>query len=160
WTPAVTAESPVRGFARVVKEDLVNPDLLFLGTEFGLWVSLDGGGQWAQYKGGELPSVPVFDMAIHPRDHDLVIATHGGGIWIVDDITPLRAMTRATIAKDVVFIETGPSVQRIPARGGWMNGDAQFVGHNSPDDANITYYQRKRPIFGDFKIEIFDEAGK
>lgn len=160
WAPVVGEGSSVRGFAHVVKEDLVNRDLLFVGTEFGLWVSLDGGRQWAQYKGGELPSVPVMDLAIHPRDHDLVIATHGRGIWIVDDITPLRAMTAETLAKEVIFIESKSSVQRISASGGWANGDAQFIGPNSPDEATITYYQKKRHIFGDFKIEVFDEGGK
>src|SRR5436309_5150844 len=87
WTPLAAEGSPVRGYAHVVREDLVNRDLLFVGTEFGLWMSLDGGRQWAQYKGGDMPSVAVRDLAIHPRDHDLVIATHGRGIWIIDDIT-------------------------------------------------------------------------
>jgi photosystem II stability/assembly factor-like uncharacterized protein len=160
WTAVVPAGSPVRGFAHVVKEDLVNRDLLFVGTEFGLWVSLDGGRQWAAYKGGEFPNVPVRDLAIHPRDHDLVIATHGRGIWIVDDITPLRALTPATVAKDLVFIQTKPTTQAIPAQGGWMNGDAVFVGANPSDDAVITYYQKKRHIFGDLKMEVFDENGK
>jgi photosystem II stability/assembly factor-like uncharacterized protein len=160
WTPVATEGSSVRGFAHVIKEDLVNRDLLFLGTEFGLWVSLDGGKQWAQYKGGELPSVPVYDLAIHPRDHDLVIATHGRGIWIVDDIGPLRAMTPETRAKDVDFIGIKPAVQRISAWGGWANGDAVFVGPNSADEAAITYYQKKRHIFGDLKIEVFDSEGK
>src|SRR5262249_55672860 len=160
WAPLVAADSTVRGYAHVVKEDLVNRDLLFVGTEFGLWVSLDGGRQWAQYKGGELPSVPVMDLAIHPRDHDLVIATHGRGIWIVDDITPLRALTPETIAKDVAFIKTKPSAQGISGPGGWVNGDAVFVGPNSPDEAIITYYQKKRHIFGDLTMEVFDEGGK
>src|SRR5205823_2759250 len=126
----------------------------------GLWVSVDGGRQWAQYKGGDLPSAPVMDLAIHPRDHDLVIGTHGRGIWIVDDITPLRALTPEMLAKDVVFIETKPSVQRVSASGGWSNGDAVFIGPNPPDQAVITYYQKKRHIFGDLKIEVFDEDGK
>ena len=160
WTSLVRDGSPVRGYARVVKEDLVNRDLLFLGTEFGLWVSLDGGRQWTQYTGGDLPSVPVADLAIQPREHDLVIATHGRGIWIVDDITPLRVLTPETLAKDVVFIETRPSVQRVFASGGWSNGDAAFLGPNSPDEASITYYQKKRHIFGDLKIEVFDDGGK
>ena len=160
WKSISGAGSTVRGYAHVVKEDLVNQNLLFLGTEFGLWVSLDGGSQWVQYKGGELPNVPVMDLAIHPRDHDLVIATHGRGIWIVDDITPLRALTAETLGKEVVFLGTIASAQSLPAFGGWMNGDAQFVGNNRTDDALITYYQNKRHIFGDLKIEVFDEAGK
>ncbi len=159
WAPVVARTSPVRGYAHVVKEDPVNKDLLFLGTELGLWISLDGGGQWAQYKGSGLPSVAVRDLAIHPRDHDLVIATHGRGIWIVDDITPLRTLTPEMLAKEAVFIQAKPSVQRIPASGGWANGDAAFAGPNPPDEAVITYYQKKRHIFGDLKIEVFDQGG-
>ena len=160
WMPLVAQDGPVRGYAHVVKEDLVSRDLLFVGTEFGLWVSLDGGKQWAQYTGGDLPAVAVRDLAIHPRDHDLVIATHGRGIWIVDDITPLRALTPETLAKEAVFINAKPSVQNIPAGGGWVNGDAAFVGPNPPDEAVITYYQRKRHIFGDLKIEVLDQTGQ
>jgi photosystem II stability/assembly factor-like uncharacterized protein len=159
WTSVVAAGN-VRGYAHVVKEDLVNRELLFVGTELGLWVSLDGGRQWAQYKGGDLPSVAVRDLAIHPRDKDLVIATHGRGIWIIDDITPLRALTPANLAKEAAFIEARPTVQAIPAGGGWVNGDAVFTGANPTDEAVITYYQQKRHIFGDLKIEILDESGK
>jgi len=160
WAALAAPDSPVKGYAHVVKEDLVNKDLLFLGTELGLWVSVDGGQQWAHYKGNDLPNVAVRDLAIHPRDNDLVIATHGRGIWIVDDITPLRALTPATLASNAVFMQARPVVQRIPAQGGWANGDAAFVGPNPPDDAVITYYQKKRHIFGDLKIEVFDQAGK
>lgn len=156
WTSIVAPDSPMRGYAHVVKEDLVNKDLLFVGTEFGLWISLDGGRLWAQYKGNDFPNVAVRDLAIHPRDNDLVIATHGRGIWIVDDITPLRALTAETLAKDIAFLQAQPSQQRIQAGGGWVNGDAAFVGDNPTDEAVITYYQKKRHIFGDLKIEIFD----
>ena len=62
--------------------------LLYVGTEFGLWISNDGGKTFAQFKAGDFPAVAVRDIAIHPRDHDLVLATHGRGIWIVDDLTP------------------------------------------------------------------------
>jgi len=160
WTPVITDGAPVRGFAHVIKEDLVNRDLLFLGTEQGLFISLDGGKQWAQYKGGDLPNVAVDDLAIHPRDNDLVIATHGRGIWIVDNITPLRALTPEVLQKDVVFMQTAPVVQRIPAQGGWANGDAAFEGANPPDGAVITYYQRTRHIFGDLSIDVTDANGK
>ena len=160
WTPLVPEGSPVRGYAHVVRQDLVNNDLLFVGTEFGLWVSLDGGRRWAQYKGGDLPSVAVRDLAIHPRDNDLVIATHGRGIWIVDDITPLRALTPDALAKDAFFIEGRPTVQSVTGGGGWATGDAEFTGPNPEGDAVITYYQRRRHIFGDLKIEVFDPEGK
>jgi photosystem II stability/assembly factor-like uncharacterized protein len=160
WTALVGPDSPVRGYAHVIKEDPVAPNLLFLGTELGLWVSVDGGKQWAHYKGGDLPAVAVRDLAIHPRDHDLVIGTHGRGIWIVDDISPLRALTPEALASAVTFLPGRATVQRLQAGGGWANGDAMFVGPNPPGDAVITYYQRRRHIFGDMKLEVFDASGK
>ncbi len=160
WTPLVAEGGAVRGYAHVIKEDLVNKDLLFLGTELGLWISIDGGKQWAQYKGGELPNVAVRDLVIHPRDHDLIIGTHGRGIWIVDDITPLRALTPEALSKEALFVQAKPSVQSISGGGGWANGDAVFVGPNPTDEAVITYYQKKRHIFGDLKIEVLDSTGK
>jgi hypothetical protein len=160
WSPVVDAASPVKGYAHVVKEDLVNKDLLYVGTEFGLWISIDGGKQWAQYKGGDFPCVAVRDIVVHPRDHDLVIATHGRGIWIIDDITPLRTLNSETLQKDAIFISAKPAVQQIPAGGGWAYGDATFSGPNPTDDATITYYQKRRHIFGDLKIEVLDEQGK
>ena len=159
WTPLVAADSTVRGYAHVIREDPVNPNLIYLGTEFGLWISVDGGRQWAQYKGGELPNVAVRDLAIHPRENDLVIATHGRGIWVVDDITPLRALTADVLDKAVMFMPSRPVVQRIFAFGGWPTGDAQYAGPNPPNDV-VTYYQKKRHIFGDLNIEVLDSSGK
>jgi hypothetical protein len=144
----------------VIKEDLVKPDLLFLGTEFGLWVSIDGGKDWAQFKGNHFPAVAVRDLAIHPRDNDLVLATHGRGIWIIDDITPLRALTPDLLKQDVAFVSARPVQQRIEGQGGWANGDAVFVGENPPDAAVINYYQRERHLFGKMKLEILDSSGR
>jgi photosystem II stability/assembly factor-like uncharacterized protein len=160
WTPIVAADSGVRGYAHVIKEDTVTPNLLFLGTEFGLWISLDGGKHWAQYKGHEFPAVAVRDIVVHPRESDLVLATHGRGIWIVDDITTLRKLTPEIMAQDAVFLQGKPAQQRLNANGGWAEGSAVFTGANSPDAALITYYQNKRHIFGKMKLEIFDAQGK
>ena len=108
------ASGDLKGYAHVVKQDLVNPELLFVGTETGLFVSVDGGQQWGQFT-GNLPNVAVRDLAIHPRDHDLIIATHGRGIYIVDDITPLRTLTRELAEKDVAFLGSRPTPMYIPA---------------------------------------------
>jgi hypothetical protein len=78
----------------------------------------------------------------------------------VDDITPLRALTPENLAKEAVFVQTRPTVQSISGGGGWSNGDAAFSGPNPTDEAVLTYYQKKRHIFGDLKIELFDPAGK
>jgi hypothetical protein len=149
----------VRGYAHVIKEDVVDPQLLFLGTEFGLWVSVDRGSHWAQFKGGHIPAVAVRDLAVQPRDNDLVLATHGRGIWIVDDITPLRHLTPELLAKDAAFVSARPVQQRIEAQGGWVNGAAAFVGVNPAGGAVITYYQRTRHLFGKLKIEVLNESG-
>ncbi len=160
WTSIVMPDSGVRGYAHVIKEDTVLANLLFLGTEFGLWVSPDGGKHWAQYKGHEFPNVAVRDVVVHPRESDLVVATHGRGIWIVDDITPLRKLTPEVMTQEATFLQAKPAQQRLPANGGWAEGNAVFTGPNPPDAAMITYYQSKRHIFGKMKLEIFDSQGK
>ena len=160
WTRLDTAGSGVRGYAHVVKEDTVNPNLLFLGTEFGLWVSIDGGARWAQYTGSNFPDVAVRDLIIHPRTSDLVVATHGRGIWIIDDISPWRALTPQLMSEEAGFFEEPPVIQYLQAFAGWPEGDNSYHGPERPGDAAISYYQRSRHIFGDLKIEIFDEQGK
>ena len=160
WTAVVGTDSGVRGYAHVIKEDTVSPAMLFLGTELGLWVSLDGGKQWAQYKGSDFPSVAVRDIVVHPRESDLVVATHGRGIWIVDDITPLRNLTSDVMAQEAAFLDGKVTQQRFEASGGWAEGNASFSANDPPDAAVITYYQKKRHIYGRMKIEIFDEQGK
>jgi hypothetical protein len=134
--------------------------VLFLGTEFGLWISIDGGQRWAQYKGTDFPAVPVDDLVVQARESDLVVATHGRGIWIIDDISPLRALTPDVMTKEATLIPGRPSTQYFDVSGGWPEGDESFHGRNHPFDAQITYYQKGRHIFGDLKIEIFDQDGK
>jgi photosystem II stability/assembly factor-like uncharacterized protein len=162
WTPLVTAQEVkgVRGYAHVIKEDLLQPNLLFLGTEFGLFVSIDGGKAWAQFKGSRFPAVAVRDLAIHPRENDLVLATHGRGIWVIDDITPLRALSTDLLAREASFVSARPVQQRIDSNGGWPEGAATFTGDNPPNAAVITYYQRSRHLFGKLKIEVLDPSGR
>ncbi len=163
WKALVTPQNAktVRGYAHVIKEDLVQPNLLFLGTEFGLFISIDGGEAWAQFKGSRFPAVAVRDLAIQPRTNDLVLGTHGRGIWIIDDITPLRSLTPALLTQEASFVAAKPvQQQRIEANGGWPNGAAVFTGENPPDAAIITYYQKSRHLFGKLKIEVLDAAGK
>jgi photosystem II stability/assembly factor-like uncharacterized protein len=157
WQSLVSGD--LRGYAHVVKEDLVNPDLLFVGTESGLFVSVDGGKQWGQFT-GNLPGVAVRDLAIHPRDHDLLIATHGRGIYIVDDITPLRKLTREVVEQDVAFLESRPTPMYIPAVEFAFGDDSQFDAPNPPEAAMITYYLKKRHLVGDLRLEVYDKDGK
>src|SRR4051812_41442372 len=160
WQLFDLAASGVRGYAHVIKQDLQDANLLYLGTEFGLWVSIDGGGHWAQYKGSNFPAVAVRDLMVQPRTSDLVLATHGRGIWIIDNISPWRALTPETMQKQAEFLPVPPAVQFIAANGGWPDGANSFEGPERPQAAMIPYYQRSRHIFGDLKIEILDAQGK
>jgi photosystem II stability/assembly factor-like uncharacterized protein len=160
WTRIIGPESGVRGYAHVIREDTVKKDLLFAGTELGLFISIDGGRRWAEFRGGEFPRVAVRDLQIHPRDGDLVVATHGRGIWIVDDLAPLRALSEQVLGQEAAFLPGRQVQQRLSANGGWSEGDATFVGENPAGGAVITYYQRARHIYGPIQIEIRDGQGK
>ncbi len=113
WTSLAPTDGSMKGYAHVVREDPVEARLLYVGTELGLWISLDGGRQWAQFKGGDFPNVAVRDLVVHPRDATLVLGTHGRGIWIVDDITPLRSLSEEILAREAAFVPAQPAVQRI-----------------------------------------------
>ncbi|HEX9508819.1 MAG TPA: hypothetical protein VF947_10445, partial [Myxococcales bacterium] len=160
WSRIVGPEQGVRGYAHVIKEDAVKRELLFCGTELGLWISVDAGKSWAEFKGGDFPSVAVRDLQIHPREQDLVIATHGRGIWIVDDIAPLRSLSSEALGREVAFLPGRPVQQRMEARGGWSEGDASFIGQNPPTGAMISYYQSARHLYGPIQLEVLDAQGK
>jgi len=102
WT-SITSNLPF-GWIHVVREDLVNPNLLFVGTEFNVFASLDSGKSWFSLK-NNLPTAAVRDIAVHPRDHDLIIGTHGFGIWILDDILPLQSMNMDVINKSFYLFD-------------------------------------------------------
>ena len=161
WTPLATPAQPksVRGYAHVLREDPVRRGLLYAGTELGLWISLDDGQNWAQFKGGEFPAVAVRDLVVQPRDHDLVLATHGRGIWIIDDLTPLRALDASVLQKEAAFLPGRPQQQRLRSFGGWSEGDASYAGQSATNDVVITYYQRTRHLFGPLKLEVLDQDG-
>ena len=156
WTPL--AKDPIKGYALSVRQDLVNPDLLFLGTEFGLYISLDGGQGWARFE-NNLPKVGVRDMVIHPRDHALVMGTHGRGIILIDDISPLRQLNKELLSNKVAFLKMPPFVLRDPGAGGnWFGGAANFVGPNPSNSAQIAYYLNRRHNFGKMYIEVWENG--
>jgi len=153
WTPYVfmtkdfgqswqsLATSTIDGFAHVIKEDPVQKNLLFLGTEFGLYVSFDGGKKWMKWTSG-LPTVPVRDMVIHPRDNDLIIGTHGRSVYILDDIQPLRELSEEIRSKKFHLFSVADAYQfRISfyCPGYLTPGDMEFQGKNRPYGALITY---------------------
>jgi len=162
WQRLVGPQTPgVRGYAHVIKEDRLNSNILYLGTEFGRFVSLNGGQSWAQFKPNGFPDgIAVRDIALQERDDDLVLATHGRGIWVIDDVSPLRQLTPATLASAAVLLPGPPVQQRIQGNGGWSEGDATYFGDNPPSGAVITYYQKARHVIGRMKLEILDSSGK
>jgi photosystem II stability/assembly factor-like uncharacterized protein len=150
----------LKGYAHVIIEDLENPDLLFLGTEFGLYISFDGGNSWVHYK-SKLPEyVAVRDLVIHPRTQDLVIATHGRGIFILDDISPLRRLTPELLERPLALLPSRPTPVTTGHYGqGFPNTDA-FVGPNPSEQATVQYYLKDRILSGEVAVEIFDSSGK
>jgi len=149
------ASDKINSHCYKILEDLVNPDLLFLGTEFGLYISLDGGEQWAQFK-NELPNVSVMDMVIHPREHDLVLGTHGRGVYIIDDISPLRQLTEKVLNSDFVFLDQRAPVPMVVAGPGWPGLDDEFIGRNPSSAIPVTFYMKKRHMIGKMTMEIFN----
>ena len=149
----------ISGYAHVVREDLVNRNLLFVGTELGLFLSLDGGAHWTQFT-GNVPNVAVRDVVVHPRDGDLLIATHGRGVYVLDDLTPIRKMTPEVLESDAAFLDARPSIVAIPTGEQRFDADSDFNGRALEESAHIIYYQKKRHIIGDLKFEIYNQKGE
>ncbi len=138
----ITGNLPDQGPVQVVREDLKNPNLLFAGTEFGLFVSLDRGSNWVKF--GDLPTVAVDDIVIHPRDFDVVIATHGRSLFIVDDIRPLEELTPEVQAKSAHLFSVRSSSGYFPYDG-WVesSGGSVYRGTNPPMGALISFYVKE-----------------
>jgi photosystem II stability/assembly factor-like uncharacterized protein len=147
----------IRGFVHVIRQDLLNPNLLFVGTELGLYISIDGGMSFARYRA--LPATPVRDIKIHHRHHDLIIATHGRGAYVLDDITPLRALRPEDLSHEIVILPTKPTIQRYESGFQEFSGSDQYVAPSPSSDAHIVYYQRARHLIGEMTVEILDSTG-
>jgi len=139
WKSLVTEE--IDGFAHVIEEDTKNKDLLFLGTEFGLFVSFNGGQNWLRWTQG-FPIVPVRDLAVHPRENDLIIGTHGRSIYIIDDISPLREISSQVLEKKLHLFDVPDAVQFQQGRmSAYLSpGDASYAADNKNFGACITYH--------------------
>jgi photosystem II stability/assembly factor-like uncharacterized protein len=150
----VTHNLPVDGSMHVVREDPRNRDLLFAGSEHGLFVSLDAGLSWRRLRVG-LPAVPVRDLVIHPRDHDLVIGTHGRSIYVLD-ITPLEELPPRQWGESASLCDVKPATRFRP-RGTRDLGARVYAAPNPPYGAVIWYYlrQKERAV----RIVIADARG-
>lgn len=152
-------DEALSGYALSVRQDPVNPDLFFLGTEFGLYISLDAGATWAPFR-NNVPQVGIRDMVIHPREADLVLATHGRGIIIIDDLEALRQLTPDLIGGGITFLATDTTYFDDGQAGGagQLSGSGHFVGQNPDASARIMYYADKRHTFGKMFIEVYRDT--
>jgi hypothetical protein len=155
---SIAGDLPADGPVKVVREDPKNPRLLFAGTEFGLFGSIDAGASWTKL--GGMPTVAVDDIAIHPRERDLVAATHGRSVYVLDDITALEQLTPEVRAKDAHLFPPLPAhaFAPLPGFGDW-NGAAVYRGENPKVGALLTWWVK------DFKgeevkIEIANALGQ
>jgi photosystem II stability/assembly factor-like uncharacterized protein len=155
WT-AITSGLPAMGNVNTVRQDLKNRNLLYAGTEFGFFVSTDEGATWKKFM-NNLPVVRIDDVLVHPRDNDLVLATHGRSIQIMDDITPLQQLTDDVLAADAHLFQPRNAVlwknDRRKSRP--VTGDKNFEGENAPDGTMISYYLKAAPS-SDVKLAITD----
>jgi photosystem II stability/assembly factor-like uncharacterized protein len=142
WT-SISSNLPKNGPVLAIAEDHVNPNLLFTGTEFGLFFSIDGGQKWIQLKGG-LPTIAVRDLHIQKRENDLIVGTFGRGVYILDNFTPLRTISGETLRRDTVFPVKDAMMyiqsQPLGGRGKSFQGERFYTAENPPFGATITYY--------------------
>ncbi|MDQ1729633.1 MAG: hypothetical protein QOD33_1758 [Pyrinomonadaceae bacterium] len=154
---AIKSNLPAGVTARVIREHPRNQNLLFLGTEFGAYVSWDRGGRWTRLK-GNLPLVRIDDIQIHARDNALVLATHGRSVWILDDLSPLERAADSVLAADIHLFDVAPATHfRLYGRKG-DTGHKWFAAPNPPYGAVINYYLKDKPK-DDVKITITDASG-
>jgi photosystem II stability/assembly factor-like uncharacterized protein len=138
-----------------VAEDPKNPAVLYAGTEFGLFVSTDRGGRWTRIRSG-LPTVPIHEIVFHPRDNDMILATHGRSIWILDDATPIQQSAEA-MRSDAFLFDMRQAMQFNPANDRGFVTDKPFRGRNPTFGAGISYYLKGAAK--DVSLRIRDGAG-
>ena len=159
WT-SITSNLPPVGYLHVVREDLENRNLLFVGSEFGLFLSFDGGESWMPYK-NDFPTVAVRDIQIHPRERDLLVGTHGRGLWILDDIRPLEKLTPDVLGSDAYLFDVLPATLYSLKSSSMYSGPHEFSGPNPSYGASITYYLKESPDSDDiFEIVIVDSLSR
>lgn len=154
----ITADLPKGWSAKVIREDRRNPDVLFVGTEQALWLSIDRGGHWVRLNGKTLPTVPIDDLVQHPREMDLIAGTHGRSVYVLDDATPLSQLTPAVLNSSLHLFDIPDAKPRVylPCGGVWSH--RMFRAKNPPMGAAITYWLREATV-DEVKIAITDGSG-
>lgn len=156
WKSIATDE--IKGYARNIQEDYEKENLLFLGTEAGLYISIDGGEHWAHFT-NNLPPVAIPYIELQKKTSDLVLATHGRGVIIIDDISPLRQLDDDVFQKDLHFFDTSAGIIKEERNFGGASSETQFIGANPSSQVKLMYYLKKRHTFGKMSMDIFDSQG-
>ncbi|MBK8663165.1 MAG: glycosyl hydrolase [Ignavibacteriales bacterium] len=156
WTKI--SSGTIESFCFVLREDILNKNLLFVGTDRGLYLSLDGGINWV--KPSDIPEVSIRDMAIQPDESDLILATHGRGVVIIDDISTLRSLTPGVLQNEVTFLPAKPAFIKASGYRVKETGDQAFYAPNESESAVIAYYLKSKHIFGDMFIEVFNNRNE
>lgn len=159
WKNIITDDIETGAFVRNIQEDYENPDLLFLGTELGLYITINGGKKWYKFE-NNMPSVAVHFIDLQKETNDLVMGTHGRGVIIIDDISPLREINQEMLSEKVHFFKTKPTTiyegSGFASRAG---EEVAFVGQNPSRQVQLKYYLKKRHTFGKMTLEIQDMQG-
>ena len=157
----IAGNLPAKAYVQVVREDPKNPELLYAGTELGLFASYSGGREWIPLNLKNLPNVSVHDILVHPRDNDLILATHGRSVWIFDDASPIQGMTSAILNSNAYLFPIRAALRYASRFTRYGIGDKAFAGPNPPYGALITYYLKDKPDDKTtFKIQVLDAGGK
>jgi hypothetical protein len=157
WKP-LKGDLPPSTPVRVIREDVKNPHLLFAGTETAAYASIDDGAHWVRLM-NKMPTVPVADLIVHPRDGDLIAATHGRSFWVID-ISPLQELTPSVLSSDAHLFTVKPAIAfdyRVFTNDEFL-AEKRFIGENPPVGATVSYYL-KTAATGDVKLTILDKSG-
>jgi len=158
WT-SLANNLPEFGYLHVIREDPRNPDVLYLGSEFGVWASINGGDSWFSIRGANFPPVGVRDIVVHPRDNDLVVGTHGRSIWILDDVTPIQELAEAVA--DGAYLFEPPQATRFMGRFTKpFLADRAFHGATTGSSATISYYLDDDAAAAGAQLTIEDGSGE
>ncbi len=156
----ITGNLPANAYVHVITEDPRNPNLLYAGTELGLYATYNGGGNWIELNMKNLPRVAVHDVLVHPRENDLILATHGRSLYVFDDATAIQQLNQDVLDSPANLFDIRLAHRYATRMTRYGVGDKAFRGPNPPQGALITYYLKDKPDpKTPLKLEVFDSAG-
>jgi len=155
---SIAGDLPKDRVARTLREDPKNPNLLYLGTELGLFISINSGENWVELK-NNMPTLAFNDLVIHPRDNDLILATHGRGVWVLDNLNSLQELTPKMLNQDAALFNIPTGVMINYSNTGAHTGDMYYRGENPQYGALIDFYLKSAVNKADISLSILDMDG-